>query len=125
MKTPEALPAPSHRARNLSRTGRPSAQSTFPSRDLRTLHEPVLHSAICTLHSRNPCCTALFCAVPPNQIFSFGTRIEPEFKSGASLAFDIWKLGLSPSGLSLITSLPPEKSTFHSQVSAISNLNDF
>src|SRR5687767_4694862 len=63
-------------------------ESTFRSGDSRprlvnilhpvisTLHSPafprsILHFAISTLHSRNPYCTAIFCTVPRNELFSF------------------------------------------------------
>src|SRR5688572_18164766 len=76
-----------------SRTRGLSGQSTFPSPELRTLRQPILHSAIRALHSRNPHCTSVFFTVPPNPIFSFGSRIEPQFHFGASLAFGIWARG--------------------------------
>src|SRR5688572_26490993 len=37
---------------------------------------PILHSAICTLRSRNPYCTAVFCTVRRKQIFSSRSRSQ-------------------------------------------------
>jgi hypothetical protein len=80
-------------------------QSTFPQpaeTDLR----PVLHSAFCTLHSRNPYCTAVFRTVPRNRIFSHLSQIELISNSRASLAFAFWALGHFPSPpLSLLPSV--------------------
>src|SRR5688500_653223 len=65
MKTPEAPNLPPLGKRTLSFDGDPSGQSTFCRRAIPPLREP-------NLHSSNPYCTAVFCTVPRNQIFSPG-----------------------------------------------------
>ena len=61
------------------------AESTFPQAEPRHLHWTILHPAICTLHSRNPHGTALFCSVPRNENFlsSLHSRhfVTPKFHS--------------------------------------------
>ena len=106
--------------RPCSASREPGCQSTFSPRDLRALM-PILHAAHCNLHSRNPYCTAVFCAVPRNGIFSFGDQIDSNFEFGASLAFSIWEPGHSRRGPGRPA---PAGSTFPSQVPAIINSND-
>jgi hypothetical protein len=47
-----------------------SPRSAFSHPNIRPLRVPILHAIMSILHSRNPYCTALFCTVPPSQIFS-------------------------------------------------------
>ena len=79
MKTPEAPNLPTPCRRNLSFDAEPSRQSTFSRPAIRRLCQPNLISAICPLHSSNPCCTAVFRSVPRNEIFSNLSRIAAVF----------------------------------------------
>src|SRR5688500_2854421 len=74
-------------------------ESTFCCRDAAALH---------SLHSRNPYCTAVFCTVPRNQIFSFGIP-----------------LGLSSGSVSPESRLSPRMLTFPSQVPDLALFNLF
>src|SRR5688572_16478506 len=74
MKTPSAPGDPTLHGRTLFNPGASPSQSTFsrpaqrdhvcPSSTAQLITNPVI------LHSSNPYCTAVFCAVPRNQIFS-------------------------------------------------------
>ena len=70
MKMSAAPNLPTLDRRTLSFDAKPSRQSTFRRPAIRPFAQPILHSAIPTLHSPNPYCTAVFCTVPRNEIFS-------------------------------------------------------
>jgi hypothetical protein len=65
----------SKQIRNQKPEIRNCAESTFCSGDRRR-RRPILHSAISTLHSQNPYCTAHFCTVPRNRIFFAASAVN-------------------------------------------------
>src|SRR5688572_20127188 len=71
-------------SRKLFKNVSTASQSTCPPAANVTL-PPILQSEISTLHSSNPYCTAVFCAVPRNRIFSHLSQIELISGFGASL----------------------------------------
>ena len=91
-------------------------ESTFPRAPFSALR-PTSHSAFCNLHSQNPYCTALFCAVPRNRIFSF-------FYFSRSFSFVAFVCFVVPSSRPT-TSSYPNKLPFPPQLLAITLCNPF
>src|SRR5688572_2555588 len=126
MKTPEAPDDPTLHGRTLSNPGASPSHSTFsrPAMPDRACPSPIaelithdsspitnpliLHSALCNLHSSNPYCTALFCTVPRNQIFST-TPIYDLLDLSLLCHLCLCHLSFQPHCTALFCTVPPNR----------------